>query len=451
MARLSVHVIALAACLATPTAASAQATATNVASANAGDALLYLLQANKNHAAPVDDVGVAQAIVSFVNSQISTFPVATSWAGATLRLMPDGSVERVPASLGPLFAERPFVLGRHHWSFGATVQPVRWRSIDGIDLANDGIMFQQQTPNDTQTWRSVITIRSVTVVAGASVGLTNRLDVGISVPVSRVEVSGSSTRIKVGLDGTIKPQAGPNSTDGISQGMGDLSLRAKYNFLNSGDKGWALSGEWRLPTGNQAALLGTGSHQLRTTVIGATTIRAVSPHVNIGYVWTGKGISVSPPPQPAGKVNPVLIGPFPNTYVLPDQYIQLGGIFDVQPSNELTYNGGFDVKVTERLTLDADFIGRVVRNSATLQNLPFQYPVAGPANPPPYLAASQPFLVLGTQHLLFGVAGAKLAVGRTVLTAHVLIPGSQSGLVPAPTLLFGIERAMFREPSACGC
>jgi hypothetical protein len=431
--------------------ARAQTTATNQPAANAGDALSYLLLSSNNKAAPVDEVGVAQGIVSFVNQQISTFPVATSWAGVSLRLMPDGTVERIPASLGPLFAERPYPLGRGHWSFGATLQPVRWESIDGINLKTDGIVFEQQNANSLATWQSKISLTSTTLVVGANVGLTKRIDFGVSVPYLRVHVSGTSTRETTGtLSGNVRLDRGPNTTDGTSEGLGDISLRSKINLVNSITGGWAVSGEWRLPTGSSGRLLGTGAQQWRATLVGAGTVGMVSPHVNVGYVWAGPGISVARPDQPANKTGPVLHGPFPNTYLKPDLYIQLGADFTVKPSDEFTYNGGFDIRLNDRVTVDTDFIGRVVRNSATLENLPFQYPVAAPG-PPPYLSASQPFLVLGTRNLLFGVTGVKIGFGTTVLTAHVLFPGSRSGLVPAPTLLLGIEQAVFRQPSSCGC
>jgi hypothetical protein len=438
--------IAAAAMLVIPETARAQAAQTGpIRAADAGAAVTSLLYSGTNLAGPIDDFGVVQALRAFISEQISTFPIATSWSGMSLRLAPDGSVTRVPNTLGPLFAERPQTAGRGHWSMGVTVQPVHWNSIDRTDLRNDGIAFQQQSGSSLETWRARMSISSLTLVSGVTVGLTKGLDLGMSLPYSVVRINGTSSRDIVSSAGRVLESIGPNEISGESQGIGDLSLRAKYQIADGARGGdWAVSAEWRLPTGDADQLLGTGRQRFRATLIGGTTTGPVSAHMNIGYVWAGSGITISRPDQPADKKNPILFGPLPETWLRPDLYIQLFAKIDVQPSDEINYTSGLDVAVSDRITVDADLIGRVVRNSASLVNIPFQTPLGQ------FSSQSQPFLVSGTANRVFGIIGAKFALGKTVFTAHALIPGSRSGLTAAPTLLVGLERAVFGRGRDCG-
>jgi hypothetical protein len=104
-----------------------------------------------------------------------------------------------------------------------------------------------------------------------------------------------------------------------------MVIRGKYNFLRGDSLGLAAAVDWRLPTGKEEDLLGSGAHQVKMYLVGALPGKHFSPRASAGYTLSSGGSSF--------------------TGELPD---------------ELAYSAGFDAALHRRVTLTADFLGRTL-------------------------------------------------------------------------------------------
>src|SRR6185436_13105225 len=76
---------------------------------------------------------------------------------------------------------------------------------------------------------------------------------------------------------------------GSATGLGDILVRAKYNFLKRRGGGIAAAIDVRTPTGDETNLLGTGAVQTKLYGIASTTFGKLSPHLNAGYTRSTHG------------------------------------------------------------------------------------------------------------------------------------------------------------------
>ena len=73
----------------------------------------------------------------------------------------------------------------------------------------------------------------------------------------------------------------------VAMEVGDVIVRAKYNVFRSGASGLALGAEARLPTGDEANLMGTGEGTVKPRLIGSVEAGRVGLHGDVGYVFGG--------------------------------------------------------------------------------------------------------------------------------------------------------------------
>src|SRR5262245_62503170 len=187
--------------LTAPADASAQETPQPLA-----DVLSFLLT---NQSVPTGDfVKDAQAasvtrdtITRLLLVELTTVPLGSSSAGFTYRVNPAlGTIERASQSVGPLFVERSLTAGRGRASIGVNLQFAKYTRLNGVDLESGefvatGNQFRDEAaPFDVETLSMKIQSRTLTVLG--NVGVTNRLDVGVAVPVVWLSLEGSRvTRI----------------------------------------------------------------------------------------------------------------------------------------------------------------------------------------------------------------------------------------------------------------
>src|SRR4030095_7563432 len=108
-------------------------------------------------------------------------------------------------------------------------------------------------------------------------GITDRFDVGTAIPIVRVAID---ARTDAAIDrlatGTVAPgihrfQNGSDretfSQSGSASGVGDVVLRAKYRLTAGTKCGLAIGTDFRLPTGDERDLLGTGAPEIRPCLI----------------------------------------------------------------------------------------------------------------------------------------------------------------------------------------
>ena len=167
-----------------PPRASAQA------STGAGTALQALIQGSQGDSTTNSLLG--SAIARLIDTEIGTFPIASSSSGFTFTFDPQlGVPVHSTRSFGSIFIERPETAGRGKWALGFTVQHTNWVSIDGLNLANGalGSVFYDMD-GQQQTTQSYINLSTTTAVFAATVGVTDRIDVGVGIPFVSQSVSG---------------------------------------------------------------------------------------------------------------------------------------------------------------------------------------------------------------------------------------------------------------------
>jgi hypothetical protein len=409
----------------------------------------------ENGGAPIDEFNVVDGLIKFINSQTSTFPVASSSGGFSLAGQ-NGELLRTQ-SFGPLFVERPLTSGKHAWSLHFSLQHTRWESLDGTPLG--GIVEEEGrtthltsptaclTDNDACAglrWSANLRFAKDIAVIGTTFGVSDRLDVSGDVPIERVDISGTSFR-EGGLsisrpDGVLQVS---NSARSVAYGIGDVALRAKYSLrARENGKGFAaaLKGQVTLPAGSTDALIGTGKTQTQAAFLGAFTHDPLSDHVlgrasghfSVGYTWAGSGVSISNTGN--GKSN------------------QYGGDFSIDLSDEIDYSAGVDLPVLiagqhaqpGALTFAADLIGRTLRHGATFGNIDF---IGSTGR-----SESQPFLFeKNAVNLLLGSAGVKACIAHDwLVSANLLFALNDNGMKPGLTPVLAIEKAFLITPSPRG-
>jgi hypothetical protein len=361
-------------------------------------------------------------------SQLSTFPVGSSSGGFSYSYDPAvGTFTRATNSFGPEFAERALTIGRHRLSVGTNFQYSAYDSFEGKDLQNGDIKFYLTHEKETGAFFEGDVIQTAlhlnlstsTVAFLANYGLTDKLDLGIAVPIVSVKMNASIDatvlRLATGDTGpTSLIHVFPNGTesqtfsDGASAtGIGDVILRAKYRFLDTPGGGLAAALDLRLPSGDQANLLGTGATQTKVAVVASGARGGIEPHLNVGYTFTGKSSS-----------------PFFNL------------------ANEFNYTAGADFVAGPKATITADLVGRNLLDIGRLQEQPRTFNFMNVAGVPGSATFPEFALQAGNLNLLVGAAGVKFNVaGNLLISANVLVPLTQAGIRDKITPVIGFDYA----------
>ena len=155
-----------------------------------------------------------QAIVS----QLTTLPIGSSSGGFSYGLDASlGIFSRTTGSFGPAFAERALTIGRNKFSFGTNFQHSGFDTFEGKDLRDGSIKFYLTHKPETGAFFEGdvietaldLRLKTDTVAFFVDYGVTNRLDVGVAVPIV-------SVRMDASIDATVLRLAtgttGPTST-----------------------------------------------------------------------------------------------------------------------------------------------------------------------------------------------------------------------------------------------
>ena len=249
----------------TPWTAGAQSTVTDIVN--------FLVT---NQTIPTEDAGSDRAAAEAARDTITralivnltSVPIGTSSSGFLYRLNPElGTVERATETFGGFFVERAFTPGHGRASFGMSASTTSFDKLDGQPLRNGtmvttGSRFPDEAaPFETESL--TLRVSSSTMTAYASVGITDRFEIAGALPFVRLSIEGQRSSV---YRGETFLQASGSAT---ASGVADAAVRAKYTFVNARDGGAAIAAEARLPTGDEANLLGAGSVSFRIMGIGA--------------------------------------------------------------------------------------------------------------------------------------------------------------------------------------
>jgi len=262
----------------------------------------------------------------------------------------------------------------------------------------------------------------------ANYGVTNRLDVGVAIPVTHVNldttVHATILRLASGATSLVHTfETGQDviardfASSGSATGVGDIIVRTKYSLYRSGANAVAAALDLRLPSGDADNLLGLGTTQGRFYVIASTEHGMFSPHVNFGYTASGSGDKVG-------------------AYGVPIEGV----------SDEINYAGGVEVIPSPKLTVIGDIIGRTLRGAGTVapQTITLQYAANATSSTNPI--TGQPYSELaftpGNLNLVLGSAGVKYnPAGNVLLTGNVLFPLTSGGLKANVSYVVGVDIA----------
>ncbi len=217
---------------------------------------------------------------------LTSAPIAALSGGFLYRLNPElGTVERASETFGTLFVERALPSGAGNLLFGVAGTTASYGRLDGIDLQDGSFLTvanrfrDEPQPFDTEVL--MIKVRASTLTMFASVGVTDDIDVGIVVPVVRIDLDGERVNL---FRGSSFVQA---RAQGTASGLADVALRAKYTLVQTHIGGVAGVGELRLPTGDEENLLGAGSPSWRLMAVASIDGGIASLHANGGVVRGG--------------------------------------------------------------------------------------------------------------------------------------------------------------------
>jgi hypothetical protein len=323
-----------------------------------------------------------QTVSTAIATQLAILPIISPSSGFTYRYdSASGAFVRSSTGLGPIYTERAETIGRQKFSFGVSYQRFRFSKLDGIDLNNVPAVFTHVPNTGTggvpepyeadviNTVNSIDLKMDQTVLYG-TFGLTDRIDVSVSVPIVDVRMSASSNATILRVSGPtfvpapgVPPAANPHqfnaggaltnvyTSNGSATGIGDVTVRVKANIYNNESLGVAVAADIRTPTGNAREFLGSGATGIRP-FIAISGRRRFSPHVNLGFGWNGESIL-------AGNLTGAIIG----EDAASNPTIQNGPPTKRSLPKQLTYAVGADAGVTRRLTLSFDYLGQTLFNA----------------------------------------------------------------------------------------
>src|SRR5262249_5925442 len=122
-------------------------------------------------------------------------------------------------------------------------------------------------------------------------GVSDNFDVGASIPLVAVKLSGTSS-LKSGVGDVLFAQG-----TATSAGLGDVQGIAKYRFYSFGSGqpdpgGLAVMVTVTVPTGDREQLRGLGVTRTLLTLIASSGQGRLRPHGNVGFGYWSKGVGV---------------------------------------------------------------------------------------------------------------------------------------------------------------
>jgi hypothetical protein len=370
---------------------------------------------------------VLRGLNAGIASQISTFPIGSSSAGFSYTFdETTGVYNRTTDSLGPIFTERPLTAGKGKFTFGVNYQQATWDSFEGKDLSSGDLHLYLVHEDTNSNGRLApffegdiigaslkINLETKTTVLYANYGVSERFDVSVAVPFQDVHLAADiNLDIERIATGTVPIHSFPGGgldfleeKSGDANGLGDILIRGKYNFLRKSGGGLAAFVDLRLPTGDEANLLGSGATQTKLSLVGGTGGRHFAPRGSLGYTFSSGGSDFT--------------GDLPN---------------------EFNYTAGFDIVVHPRVTITADFIGRSLFDATRVSDVTANFQYITQTDPTVRTTTrTELTTTTGTLNLMLGSAGIKInPVGRLLLVGNVLFKLGDQGLQDKVTPTFGI-------------
>jgi hypothetical protein len=379
-----------------PGIAAAQATATD--SGLSPRQVLIKVTSAAGAGSGVSNIG--EAISDLVGLEVSTAPIGSSAGGFTFTFDPaTRSFMRAAPSFGPMFGDRAITAGEGRAGVGVNFIHATYDTLDGIAI-DDGslrtVVFHGGSAAPVGAAR--LTITSDTVVMFANLSLNKWFDASLAAP-----------WVTLRLDGTHVIAGQQAIGSATAEGLGDIALRGKVRVYQRGQGGVALGVDLRLPTGDPEAMLGAGVTRTLVSGIWSGTVGPVAPHASFGYEFWSDPFRAFDPLQQA----PVDAG-----------------------RNGTVLQAGVEWAATNRLTVNGEFMQRTINNGARLayKDVPLR------SNPFGLTSASVASIDPRGLDRASVAGGIKWNLAGTALvTANVLVPMTDAGLVDRLTPVIGLD------------
>lgn len=263
-------------------------------------------------AAQVASTDLTAFLTSSITASVGRLPVSATSSGTSFSFV-NGAPVQSTSSSGPIFAERAATLGEKRFLLGGNTSAISYSKLRGQSIKDLTLNLSHQDVNtnglgDLANENDIVAINlnmklnlQVTSLF-ATYGVTDRLDVSVAVPfvMSSLNATGFASVFnpsaavtgnhKFGTDPSTATLTATSAVKESKAGVGDISARAKYNFLRSKSSGLSVLADVHLPTGDAQNFSGAGSTSANAVFIASTTYGDFSPHANVGFALrTGSG------------------------------------------------------------------------------------------------------------------------------------------------------------------
>ena len=275
---------------------------------------------------------VGDALALAAQLGVAMTPYGAASGGFLITLDPSTGLEvRAATTFGPAFAERALTSGEGKLSLGANFLASTFDRLND-QVVDNNLQVRSATGTTAAASRSgttSVTLNTKTTVLYARMGVSDKFDVGVNIPMVAVKLSGTAA-LNSGVGPVLFTQGAATST-----GLGDVQGIAKYRFYSFGTGqpdpgGLAAMVTVTVPSGDKDQFRGLGITRTMLTLIASSGQGRLRPHGNIGFGYWSKGL---------GVVSDSVGSP------------------TVTARHEFQYAGGIEFEAVPKLTLLADLVG----------------------------------------------------------------------------------------------
>jgi hypothetical protein len=295
--------------------------------------------------APNPIAAAIQPIGAVIGAQIANqIPTLSTSAGFTYEYNPELEVyERSTQNFGPLFSERAVTIGKGRFNINFSYTYIDFNTINGHDIDDLNSRVETGTLNGQNAFAGLRrpdlapNFRNVRFNNGATAdlppdlifsdvkldldleaqlfafsftyGVLDNLDVNFDLPLirtyARSEVTETTLDPRFIQEANIDPTSVNTFVDTFAKskssfGVGDMRLRAKYQFLGGAVRMAALM-DLILPTGSPGNFQGTGDTRLGNYIIASGTVWDIfEPHAQAGIEFNCNDVDISQAKYVAG-------------------------------------------------------------------------------------------------------------------------------------------------------
>ena len=356
------------------------------------------------------NAGFGDLISDLTALEVATTPLGTPAAGIVFRYEDDQSFRRQQLNFAPLLLGRAATSGRSTAMFGLNVATASYDTISDLPLDRLPIAsFEGPAPVVSASTLD-LSVETLMVTGFATLGLTDRLDVGVAVPVVAVTLGGAMMQQEAATGSAIFP------VDASSFGIGDIGVTGQFRLWAGANipDGLTARVTLRAPTGNTDELRGIDTWRTMASATASRGFGRLSVHGTAGFESWSRSVALRNT-LPANLVE---------TWLLKDQ---------------LRVGGGFELAASAIVTVSFEALWRRVGQTGQLE----LRSIAVPA--PEVGIESAQLLGVGPGGLEKNIMVPRISVNiqeRTMLTFRTVMSLSDSGMRDKLIPMIGLNWAL---------